>query len=169
MDEINVPSFTNDRYYEGKEQYEAQHAKKTGISKLKVAKTTVRFLAAGVVLALVVTNPYVQDAVNIVIDKVVGARYWDYNTEIWNWGNINGYICLRSVLFFGLSSFILMYVFNPVAYFLSTKINKKVLIVLSILIIAIIFADEFYNLIITKVFGLRNAIEVYKTYGIKYM
>ncbi len=105
----------------------------------------------------------------LVIDKVVGARYWDYNTEIWNWGNINGYICLRSVLFFGLSSFILMYVFNPVAYFLSTKINKKVLIVLSILIIAIIFADEFYNLIITKVFGLRNAIEVYKTYGIKYM
>lgn len=71
MDEINVPSFTNDRYYEGKEQYEAQHAKKTGISKLKVAKTTVRFLAAGVVLALVVTNPYVQDAVNIVIDKAV--------------------------------------------------------------------------------------------------
>ena len=105
----------------------------------------------------------------LVIDKVVGARYWDYNTEIWNWGNINGYICLRSVLFFGLSSFILMYVFNPVAYFLSTKINKKVLIVLSILIIAIIFADEFYNLIITKIFNLRNAIEIYKTYGIKYM
>ena len=29
-----------------------------------------------------------------------GLRLWDYNTEIWNWGNINGYICLRSILLF---------------------------------------------------------------------
>ncbi len=27
-------------------------------------------------------------------------RLWDYNTEILNYGNIGGYICLRSVLFF---------------------------------------------------------------------
>ena len=29
-----------------------------------------------------------------------GARYWDYNTEILNFGNIGGFVCLRSVLFF---------------------------------------------------------------------
>ena len=120
------------------------------------------------ILSVVITG-LLEFFSGLVIDKVVGARYWDYNVEMWNFGNIGGYVCLRSVLFFGLSSFILMYVFNPVAYFLSTKINKKALIVLSIIIITIIFADEFYNLIITKVFHLRNAIEVYKTYGLKYM
>lgn len=105
----------------------------------------------------------------LVIYKLIGARYWDYNTEIWNFGNIGGFVCLRSVLFFGLSSFVLMYVFNPVGIYLSKKINKKVLIVLSIFIISIIFLDQIYNLIITKAFNLRNAIEIYKTYGIKYM
>ena len=62
-----------------------------------------------------------------------------------------------------------MYLFNPVAIYLSTKINKKVLITLSIIIITLIFADQVYNLIITKAFGLKNAIQIYKTYGIKYM
>ena len=36
--------------------------------------------------------------------EVFNLRLWDYNKEIWNFGNINGYICLRSVLFFGVSS-----------------------------------------------------------------
>ena len=26
-----------------------------------------------------------------------GARYWDYNTEILNYGNVSGYICFRSI------------------------------------------------------------------------
>jgi uncharacterized membrane protein len=105
----------------------------------------------------------------LAIYKLIGARYWDYNTEIWNFGNIGGFVCLRSVLFFGLSSFILMYVFNPVGIYLSQKMNKKVVITLSIFIIAIIFFDQIYNLIITKAFNLKNAIQIYKTYGIKYM
>ena len=105
----------------------------------------------------------------LVIFKVFGERFWDYNTEILNFGNIEGYVCLRSVMFFALSSFILMYVFNPLSIFITTKISKKTLIIISIIIISIILGDELYNLIVTKVFGLRNAIEIYKTYGIKYM
>ena len=105
----------------------------------------------------------------LLIYKLIGARYWDYNVEILNFGNIGGFVCLRSVLFFGLSSFILMYVFNPLAYYLSTKMNKKLIIVLSIFIISIIFLDQIYNLIITKAFNLKNAIQIYKTFGIKYM
>ena len=41
------------------------------------------------------------------------VRLWDYNTEIWNFGNINGYICLRSVMFFGVSGMLLIYVVIP--------------------------------------------------------
>ena len=105
----------------------------------------------------------------LVIFKLIGARYWDYNTEILNFGNIGGFVCLRSVLFFGLSSFILMYILNPLSIFLSLKINKKVLIVLSVFIITIIFLDQIYNLIIADMFNLRNAIQIYKTFGFKYM
>ena len=41
-------------------------------------------------------------------------RLWDYNTEIWNWGNVGGFICLRSVLFFGASALFLQYAVIPV-------------------------------------------------------
>ena len=120
------------------------------------------------ILSVVITG-LLEYFSGLAIYKLIGARYWNYNTEIWNFGNIGGFVCLRSVLAFGLSSFILMYLFNPVAIYLSTKINKKVLITLSIIIITLIFADQVYNLIITKAFGLKNAIQIYKTYGIKYM
>ena len=48
-------------------------------------------------------------------------RLWDYNTEILNYGNIGGYICLRSVLFFGLSGVFLMSVVVP---YITKIINK---------------------------------------------
>lgn len=43
----------------------------------------------------------------------LGVRLWDYNTEIWNWLNIGGYVCLRSVLFFGISALFLQYIIQP--------------------------------------------------------
>lgn len=49
-------------------------------------------------------------------------RLWDYNTEILNYGNIGGYICLRSVLFFGLSGVFLMSVVVP---YITKLQNKK--------------------------------------------
>ena len=48
-------------------------------------------------------------------------RLWNYNTEILNFGNIGGNICLRSVLFFGLSGVFLMNIVLP----LITKIINK--------------------------------------------
>lgn len=120
------------------------------------------------ILSIVITG-LLEYFSGLVIYKLIGARYWDYNTEIWNFGNIGGFVCLRSVLFFGISSFLLMYVLYPMGIYLSRIMNKKVLIVLSIFIVTIIFLDQLYNLVIADLFNLRNAIEVYKTYGIKYM
>ena len=42
-----------------------------------------------------------------------GLRLWDYNTEIWNWGNIGGYICLRSILLFAFAGVFLVYIAVP--------------------------------------------------------
>lgn len=42
-----------------------------------------------------------------------GLRLWDYNVEIWNWGNIGGFICFRSVLFFTVSGSLLLYTIVP--------------------------------------------------------
>lgn len=98
-----------------------------------------------------------------------GLRYWDYNTEILNFGNINGFICLRSVMVFALSALLLMYVIVPFCFHIASKSNKKVFLIVTITICSIFLADEFYNLIFTKIFNLPNAIKIYKSIGIHYM
>lgn len=98
-----------------------------------------------------------------------GLRYWDYNTEILNFGNINGFICLRSVLFFGISSLFLMYVIVPVCFFVANNANKKIFLIITMFICTLFLADEFYNLIFTKLFNLPKASTIYKSIGIHYM
>ena len=98
-----------------------------------------------------------------------GFRCWDYNTEILNFGNIEGYICLRSVLFFGVSSLLLMYVIVPTCYFIASKLSKKTFIILSISICSLFLLDELYNLIFARMLNLSRASDIYKQIGFKYM
>ena len=98
-----------------------------------------------------------------------GLRLWDYNTEILNFGNIDGFICLRSVLCFGISGLALMYLILPFFIFLSTNMNKKTFLAISITIVSIIMIDELYNLVFARQFNLKRARDIYKPLGINYM
>ena len=98
-----------------------------------------------------------------------GTRFWDYNVEILNLGNIGGFICLRSVLFFGISSLLLIYLIVPFCIFLSQLMNKKTFLILSISLFTIVMLDELYNLVIARVFNLPRASEIYKSIGIHYV
>ena len=98
-----------------------------------------------------------------------GLRLWDYNKEILNFGNIDGFVCLRSVLFFGVSSLFLVYFLVPFCIYLSNKLGKKVFLILSISLCSIILFDEFYNLVIARIFKLPRAINIYKKIGVSYM
>ncbi len=85
-------------------------------------------------------------ATGYILDCYFHLRLWNYNTEIWNFGNINGYVCLRSVLFFGLSGIFLVKVIIPLIkkylvpkkYSLVTSIIFGSLFMLDILIFLII-------------------------------
>jgi len=98
-----------------------------------------------------------------------GFRCWDYNTEILNFGNIYGFVCLRSVLFFGLSSLILIYIIVPFCFYLAKKMNKKLFLIISISLCSIILLDEIYNLAIARIFDLPRASTVYKELGFHYV
>lgn len=98
-----------------------------------------------------------------------GARYWDYNTEIWNFGNINGFICLRSVTFFGLSALLLIYGLVPLCFFLANSIPKKTFLLISISLFSVVLFDELYNLIFARLLDLPRASDIYKQLGLKYM
>ena len=96
-------------------------------------------------------------------------RCWDYNTEILNFLNIGGYVCLRSVLFFGISGLLLIYMIIPICYYLAIKLNRKLFIILSIGICSIFMFDELYNLIFARLLHLKRASDIYKQIGFKYV
>lgn len=98
-----------------------------------------------------------------------GVRCWDYNNEILNFGNIGGFVCLRSVLFFGISALLLMYVIVPLCFNLANKMNKKVFLIISFTLCSIVLIDEFYNLIIARLFNLKRASTIYKKLGFHYV
>lgn len=96
-----------------------------------------------------------------------GFRCWDYNTEILNFGNIGGFICFRSVFFFGLSGLALMYLIVPVIFKIAEKLDKKTFLILSITLCSIFLIDEFYN-ILARFIDTPRASDIYKNIGFKY-
>ena len=98
-----------------------------------------------------------------------GLRCWDYNSEILNFGNIDGFVCLRSVLFFGLSSLLLIYIIVPVCFYVAKKMNRKKFLILSYTLCTIFLFDEFYNLLFARILSLPRASDVYKKLGFHYL
>ena len=98
-----------------------------------------------------------------------GTRYWDYNTEILNFGNIGGFVCLRSVLFFGVSALFLMYVVVPVFIWLSYRMSRRAFMVLTISLFTVVMVDEVYNMLALHVFNWPNAMDFWRGCGWKYL
>ena len=79
--------------------------------------------------------------------KIANLRLWDYNNEIWNFGNINGFVCLRSILFFAISGLILVYLIVPFIEKIYKKIPKPLTIV-SYILCSIFMIDYIINIFI---------------------
>ena len=105
----------------------------------------------------------------ILYEKLGLTRCWSYNEEIWNFGNIGGFVCLRSVLFFGLSGLFLIYGILPFLIRISQKINQKAFLIISVIICSIFLIDEIYNFLFCKLFSLPKASTIYKSIGFKYI
>lgn len=97
-----------------------------------------------------------------------GTRYWDYNTEILNFGNIGGFVCLRSVLVFGVSALFLMYVVLSFFVWLSIRMSKRAFLILAVTVFSVVMFDEVYNLLASKAFGWPSAMDFYRSMGLKY-
>lgn len=82
-----------------------------------------------------------------ILFHVFNLRLWDYNNEILNFGNIGGYICLRSILFFGISSLFLFYVALPIINKINNK-NNKIVNVISIVLFIIFIIDIIISIIL---------------------
>ena len=104
-----------------------------------------------------------------VIYEFFNLRFWDYNTEILNFGNIGGFVCLRSVGFFGISALLLIYLIVPFCIYLSDITDRSTFMTVSVLLCSIFIFDELYNLIFSRLFNLPRAYDVYKSLGFNFM
>lgn len=98
------------------------------------------------------------------------TRGWDYNKEILNFGNIGGYVCLRSVLVFALSGLLLVYVIVPVLFKLLEKMNRTAFLTVSFTLGGLFLADFIYNDVVSAIFpSLIYAVPLYSSLGVPYL
>lgn len=91
-------------------------------------------------LSLVITG-VLEYLTGMFFYEVLHTRLWDYNTEILNFGNINGYVCLRSVLLFGFAGLFLIYYIIPRLIKIINKTNKRILNTTCLLLLILFFTD----------------------------
>jgi uncharacterized membrane protein len=77
-----------------------------------------------------------------------GLRLWDYNTEIWNWGNIGGFVCARSVLLFGGVGMLIVCWIAPLAVKLIRRVGERRALAACSIVTAIYAADIIYGYLI---------------------
>lgn len=94
-----------------------------------------------VFLLCVVVSGIMEYVTGWVLYNVFHTRLWDYNMEIWNFGNIGGYICLRSVLFFGVSGLLLIYAVIPILIKVTEAADPAVLTVVCRVLAAAFIID----------------------------
>ena len=61
----------------------------------------------------------------VLFNLLGGLRLWDYNVEIWNWGNIGGYVCARSVLLFAVAGIALVRWVAPMTADLIRRLGER--------------------------------------------
>ena len=113
-----------------------------------------------------VNNPFVLFCVAIVIcgvleyltsyimEKVFKARWWDYSKKKFN---INGRVCLETIIPFGLLGCFIMYVSNPFIENLLNKVPQNILNILFYICISIYIVD--FIISFSVISGLRKTVK----------
>lgn len=90
------------------------------------------------VMALLICS-ILEYATSYVMEKIFKTRWWDYTSYRFN---INGRICLETMIPFGLLGLFIMYISNPFFFSLIVKIPTIILYILSIILFLVMFIDS---------------------------
>lgn len=93
---------------------------------------------------------------SFLMEKIFKARWWDYSERKFN---INGRICLETLIPFGLLGCLLMYVLNPLISSLLLKMPHNIIIILSIMLFIIFMIDNIISyFVISKISISRKKV-----------
>lgn len=97
-----------------------------------------------------------------------GTRYWNYMSDWWGAGSIDGFVCPASVCAFGLGALALMYWLLPWCIYLAQKMSRKAFLTLATVLFVVVILDDVTNLTL-KNLGLKTAMDFYELIGFKYL
>ncbi len=122
----------------------------TGLTEHPVALFSMAILICGIL----------EYATSYAMEKIFHARWWDYSQNKYN---INGRICLETIIPFGILGVILIYIVNPFIFNNLEKLSQNVLNIIAIVIATIFAVDLIVSLkvitnvrVITKKFDKEN-------------
>lgn len=85
--------------------------------------------------------------ISFIMEKMFNLRWWDYSDEQYN---INGRVCLKNIILFGILGVLVIEVFNPFFLNIINKINGNVTWILSMFFIFIFVMDLLISLNLTN-------------------
>lgn len=89
-----------------------------------------------------------------ILEKVYNAKWWDYSRKKFN---LNGRICLETMIPFGILGSLVVYIINPFIVFIIDKIPNIILNTISITIFILFTIDLLFSLITT--YKIKNNIK----------
>lgn len=118
----------------------------------------------GAIIMTILLQKYVNDPVTLfimivlicsileyvtsyILEKIFQTRWWDYTKYQFN---INGRICLETMIPFGIFGLFLMYISNPFLIHFINLLPLSILYIISFLIIFILLVDTFVSFRITS-------------------
>jgi len=100
------------------------------------------------------------------MEKFFNARWWDYHNRKFN---INGRICLETLLPFGIGGTLILCLFNPILINIFLKIPEIILHIVSSVLVIIYLVDSIISLIIISSFKGETYKEIDNTEEISNM
>lgn len=88
-------------------------------------------------------------ATGAIMYEIWHQRWWDYSSYFLN---IDGYVCLLSILLFGIAGLFVIYILEPLLHTIILRLNKKYLYFICILFIFIYFIDNIFA------FAIKNSL-----------
>ena len=96
-----------------------------------------------------------------------GGYLWNYDHGVWLIGSIHGFVCLLSVVIFGIFSVILVYLVVPAMIYWAKRLSRRRFLMIAVILFTLVMIDEVGNLGLRSA-GLPSAIEFYKGLGMEY-
>jgi uncharacterized membrane protein len=94
---------------------------------------------------------------SFILEKIFNTRWWDYSDHKIN---LNGRVCLETMLLFGISGIVLIKVFKPLNTLLLNIIPNNIKVFVSIVFIIVLLIDLFFSIKVINFLKNNNLIKV---------